>query len=435
MTTKPALTPVAAAVAQVSANKPAKRTVVRRPSSDASRFHMSTAAVDRSVEYYLKLSNLQCVKHLANIRWGSFTKVTCPHCNSSSDHYWSETELRWKCKGCGKRFSVTSKTVFAGHRISLQTLLAAVHLWICGASGKSALELRRMLKLSYNTAFTLVSKLREAMLRGFNIGLINGVVEVDGAHASGKRASEKRGKPSSYSGMTEAEAQADALLTASARQKKRREAKAAALAAGGVLHPEHGNVFSPDRRIVMSVHKRSLQPGRGSLTTRIGIGLAETPDAAQALADRYVAIPESILCSDSGTAFKKLGTQFQVHVQVNHTLALSGSAGEHCNFAESFNARFDRAEDIYRNIEPKQLCDYGCEVAFRADHRRIAPGAAADRAMWYALSVGESQFWRGFTHGRHRSYEILLTGNRPAPPSGPAKGRSPVSMVNGRPPR
>ncbi len=437
MTTASVPTSTGGATAASKSSPRPLRTVVRRPSSDASRFHMSTKAVDRSVAYYLKLSDLQCVKHLANIRWGSFTQVTCPHCNSSSAHYWSAIELRWKCKGCGKRFSVTSKTVFAGHRITLQQLLAALHLWVCGSAGQPALELRRMLNLgSYNTAFTLCSKLREAMLRGRNVGLISGVVEMDGAHASGRRASLKRGKPLTFRVTGEDAAQKDALLTTSARQKQRRDEKAAALAAGGILHPEHGNVFPKDRRVLFSARTRSGVRGRGALVTRVAIGLAETPDAVQALADAYVAIPESILATDTGSAFSKLGKQFQVHLQVNHSEALVGPNGEHSNQAESFNARQDRAEyGVYRNIEPKQLHDYACEMAFREDHRRMAPGAAADRALWYALSVGPSHYWRGYTHGKHRSYEILITGNQPAAASGPAKGRSPISMVNGRPPR
>lgn len=65
--------------------------------------------------------------------------------------------------------------------------------------GQPALELGRMLAIKgYNIAFTLVSKLREGLVRGFNVGLMCGVVEMDGAHASGRRASEKRGRPLTF---------------------------------------------------------------------------------------------------------------------------------------------------------------------------------------------------------------------------------------------
>lgn len=418
--------------------QPKRRTSVHRPSSDCSRFHMSKDAVDRSVGTYFTMSDLECVKHLAKARWGSFKVVSCPHCNTSSDHYWSTREKRWKCKGCGKRFSVTSNTVFANRRIPIQTLLAAVHIWICGSAGQPALEMRRILDMKgYNTAFTLLSKGREALVRNYNTGLISGVVEMDGAHISGHGASLKRGRPLNYRSETElAEAQADAQLTTSSRQKKRREAKAAALAAGGVLHPEHGNVFPASRRITMNLRKRGGRRGKGTMVTRVGICMTESPEAAAALARKFVAVPESILATDTGTAFSKLGKEFQIHVKVNHSETLVGPNGEHVNNSESFSARMDRSEKgVYMNIEPKYLHDYAVETAFREDHSRMAPGETSDRALHYALGVGLSQHFRGYTHGRHRNYEVLLTGNRFAAPSGPAKGRSPISMTNGRPPR
>lgn len=422
----------------VSEKKPRSRDVVHRPSSDASRFHMSRAAVDRSVEDFAKMTDFQCVRHFATIRWGSFTNVTCPHCNSSSEHYWSKSDLRWKCKACGKRFSVTSKTVFANRRMPMQKLLAAIHLWACGAAGQPALELRRMLKFGgYNTAFNLVSKLREGLLRGFNTGLISGVIEIDGAHASGRRASERRGKPLKYAGSSTGEIRPDSLLTNISRQKKKRDdRKAAVLTPGGNVQPVYGQPFPQSRRIVWAIRKRSNRPGGGAVMTRVGVGLAETPEIAKALANAYVAIPESILSTDSGTAFSQLGKKFQYHLQVNHSETLSGPDGEHNNNAESFTSRQDRAEKgVYLNIEPKYLCDYATETAFREDHRRRAPGATSNRALHCALNVGLSIYWRGFTHGHHRDFELLFPVNRPHPPSGPTKGKSPISSVNGRLPR
>ena len=324
----------------------AKRTSVHRPSSDASRWHMSANAIDRSVTEISKWTNLKCIRHLAIIRWGDDKNVVCPHCNTGCEHYWRQKDARWKCRHCGNCFSVTSKTVFANRRIPLQTLLAGIHIWACGAAGQPALEIRRMLKLGgYNTGFTLISKLREGLLRGFNTGLINGVVEMDGAHASGRRASEKRGRPLNFQSPEQAEANRDdALLTTSARQAKRRKAKVAALAAGGVVHSEHGQVFPATRRIAFTVRRRSSVAGRGSVITRVGVGLTESPDVAQALVNSYVVTPESILSTDTGTAFTKVGKQFQLHLQVNHSETLVGPDGQHSNNAESFSARHDRAE-------------------------------------------------------------------------------------------
>lgn len=413
------------------------RHVIRRPSSAAARFHMSKDAVDRSVSEYAKWSDLKCIRHMAIIRWGSYKLVRCPHCVTNAEHYWHVKEHRWKCGSCGKKFSVTSSTVFASHRLPLQVVLAAIHLWVSGAAGQPALELRRMLNLGgYNTAFTLVSKLREALVRGFNTGLMGGVIEMDGAHSSGRRASEKRGRPLTFRKYDPAEEIKEALMTTSARAKNRREVKAAAIAAGGIVHPEHGAVFPASRRMAFALRRRSGTPGKGALTTRVGIGLTETPDVARALVDAFVVAPESILATDTGTAFTVIGKDFKQHVKVNHSETLSGPNGEHNNNAEGFAARLDRLEKgVYMNVEPKYLHDYTTEAAFREDCRRLAPGAAADLALFWALNVGQSQYWRGFTHGQHRDYEMLKPVNQLAAASGPKPGRSPVSQVNGRPPR
>ena len=287
----------------------------------------------------------------------------------------------------------------------------------------------------YNTAFTLGSKLRECLERGYNTGLLSGVVEMDGAHSSGRGASARRGRPLNYTAVDDTPPDA-AGLTQAAKQKKRREAKAEALAAGGVLHPETGNVFPAGRRITLNVRMRGGAKGKGSVQTRVGIGMSESPLAAEILVNQFVAVPESILSTDTGTAFSKIGKQFQLHVTVNHSETLVGPEGQHVNNAESFTARLDRAEKgVYLNIEPKYLNDYAVEVAFREDHNRLAPGAAAERLLHYALGVGLSRHFRGYTHGKHRNYEMLLQGEQYAPPSGPAKGRSPISSENGRPPR
>ena len=111
-------------------------------------------------------------------------------------------------------------------------------------------------------------------------------------------------------------------------------------------------------------------------------------------------------------------------MQVNHSETLVGPNGEHVNNSEGFTARQDRSDKgIYLNLEPKYLADYAAETAFREDHRRLPPGEVADRVLHYALNVGLSQDWRGFTHGKHREHKLLLPDARPARASGPRKGR------------
>jgi hypothetical protein len=77
---------VATTVAESKPKPP--RTKVHRFSSDASRWHMSKEAVDRSVAEPLSWSDLKCVKYLAKMRWGDWKQVVCPHCATGAQHRW-----------------------------------------------------------------------------------------------------------------------------------------------------------------------------------------------------------------------------------------------------------------------------------------------------------------------------------------------------------
>jgi transposase-like protein len=417
------------------------RTKIHRPSSAATRWHMSSAAVDRDVTEYGRWTDRQCVRHFARARWGDFKLVTCPHCETADKHYWNVERLRWKCKRCAKTFTVTSNSVLAGHHLSLQTILTAIFLWAAGAAGKPSLETRRILGVkSYNAVFVLEAKLREALRRGYMTGLLSGVVEMDGAHAAGRRASLKRGRPLNKPKKTDEEANEQTYrdATQTREEKERRKAEAAAMkASGGTVDPEYGFVYPASRRIIMTIRQRAGTPGKGACNTRVAVGAAESPEVVEAFIEKYVAVPETILATDTSSAYSKAGEQFKLHLKVNHSERLVGPGpDEHVNNSEGFTARQDRSElGIYLNLEPKYLLDYAVETAFREDHRRLSPGEVADVVLHYALNVGLSQDWRGYTQGKHRENELLTPTPRLAAPSGPKKGRKVNSTEEAWPPR
>lgn len=405
---------------------------VRRRSGTA-KWHMSREAVSLSVPELLHWTDRQCLEFMVEVRFGSWDTVSCPHCGTVGRHYWRPLEKRWKCKGCGSTFSVTSGTVFAKRKKPLRDILGSVLLWLNSAAGQPALELKRHMDTTYSTAFTLQHKMREALLRGYNVGLINGDVEIDGAHQSGWRAAEKRGVPQGsrpVDGDTEQKALNEIMLTQTGRSSSRKKKM------DGAIDPEFGRRLPKDRRIFFAVRKRSGVRGKGACTTRVAIGLSETAPVAAAILKNFVAMPESYLNTDSSPAYTEMGKGFREHFTVEHGKMLSGPDGENNNQAEELNGRYDRAEKgIYLNIEPKYMLDYAVETAFRSDTRRLPNGQQLKLAMNIALGVGESMFWKGFTHGHHRLVELIHPLPQPAPASGPAKGRHPISSANGRPPR
>jgi transposase-like protein len=414
-----------------TADKAASRP--KRRHSGTASWHMSRQAVSLSVPEIAQWTDRQCLEFLVEVRFGSWKTVSCHHCGTVGEHYWRPLEKRWKCKACGSPFSITSGTVFARRKKPLQYVLTSVLMWLNSAAGQPALELKRHMNTTYNTAFTLQHKMREALVRGYNVGLISGDVEMDGAHQSGRRAAEKRGRPqgSRPVDQTDKEALTAIMLTQSSRDAARKKNKK-----GGVVDPEFGNALPESRRILFAVRKRSGVRGQGASATRVAIGLVEDAAVAGAVMKDYVAVSESCLNTDASPAYTELGKRFRVHRTVEHSKELSGPNGENNNQAEELNARFDRAEKgIYLNIEPKYMLDYAVETAFRSDTRRLPNGQQLKLAMHVALGVGESLYWKGFTRGRHRPVELTHPQPRPALASGPRKGRHPISSANGRPPR
>ena len=298
------------------------------------------------------------------------------------------------------------------------------------AAGQPALELKRHMDTSYNTTFVWQAKLRESLVRGYNVGLLNGDLEIDGAHQSGHRAAEKRGRPQgfySYDPMT-AEQLDEALLTGTAKEKTRQRRGRGK----GAADPQTGARFDKDRRILITVRKRAGRRGRGAVSTRVAIGLTEDSVVAEAVMRQFVSIPESTLNTDTSTAYTVLGKGFLEHRTVEHAQRIVGPNGENNNQAEELNWRFDRAEKgIHLNIEPKYMLDYATEIAFRSDTRRLSNGHQLRLILNIAGSVGLSEFWRGFTHGRHRTVELLHPLPAPARASGPPKRSRSASKPSG----
>ena len=325
----------------------------RRRSGTAS-WHMSMDAVSLSIPDIARWTDKRCHDYLVQVRFGSWDTVSCPHCGTLGDHYWRKKEMRWKCEGCGSTFSITSSTVFSNRKKSLNHILTSVLMWVNSAAGQPALELKRHMKTTYNTAFTLQHKMREALVRGYNVGFMNGDVEMDGAHQSGRRSVEKRGKPQG-SLPPERDANGDtkkpneATLTQTGKMAAKKNASKA-----GVKDPEYGATYPEARRIMFAVRKRSGVRGKGAVKTRVAIGLSETSTVAQSIIRDYIAVPESYLNTDSMNAYSDIGKSFRTHKTVNHGRTLVGANGENNNQAEELNGRFDRAEKgIYLNIEPK----------------------------------------------------------------------------------
>lgn len=129
-----------------------------------------------------------CEAYLERVRWPD--GFVCPRCLARAA--WRTGGGAFRCRGCTATVSLTAGTAFHRSRIPLRLWYRAIW-WVTNQkTGISAMGLQRLLGLpSYQTAWTMMHKLRRAMVRPDREKL-TGDVEVDetlvGGHRPGKHA-------------------------------------------------------------------------------------------------------------------------------------------------------------------------------------------------------------------------------------------------------
>lgn len=99
------------------------------------------------------------------LRWPETDgEPVCPKCGALEGLNWMRNQKRWKCRGCRYQFTVTSRSIFAYHKMSLREILMAVHSFVINAKGCTAIALSEELGCEYKTAFVMLHKLREAQM-------------------------------------------------------------------------------------------------------------------------------------------------------------------------------------------------------------------------------------------------------------------------------
>src|SRR3712207_1922555 len=102
-------------------------------------------------------------RHPVACRWPDGFR--CPRCGEPDARAPAGRELL-QCRSCRHQTSVTAGTVLHRTHVPLRLWLAAAYLVATHRPGSSAVRPRRQLGLSrYETAWTMLHKLRRAMLR------------------------------------------------------------------------------------------------------------------------------------------------------------------------------------------------------------------------------------------------------------------------------
>src|SRR5216117_1780838 len=113
---------------------------------------------------------------LASLRWPN--GVTCPACEAK-DPGFLKTRRIWKCRKCGRQFSVKLGTIFEDSPIGLDKWLPAVWMLVNDKNGISSYEVARALGVTQKTGWFMLHRIRLAMQRGGIVIKMRGEVEAD----------------------------------------------------------------------------------------------------------------------------------------------------------------------------------------------------------------------------------------------------------------
>lgn len=319
----------------------------------AQHFLLTRTAKSLSLAQVFGMSDAQAETLFKLLRWPETNgEPVCPHCGGL-DAYEARRpngSLRFRCKACGKDFTVTSGTLFAAHKLPLRIYLGAIAIFCNEVKGKSALALSRDLGVSYKCAFVLLHKLREAMaeeMKGRTIGGEGKVAEVDGGYFGGyiKPANERQ------------------------HRRDRRLAK-----------NQNGK-----RKVVVIVRERG-----GNGVPAVFKSEAE----ATAFITRRVR-KGTVVNADEASSWDALHSRFEMK-RINHDQAYSLD-GACTNWAEEFFSRMRRAEiGHHHHIAGAYLLRYAQEATWREDNRRVDNGSQTYQVAKLALHRGKSPDFTGY---------------------------------------
>jgi transposase-like protein len=322
-------------------------------------FLLSSRARTLCLATVFGLTDVEAEATFRNIRWcDTGGAAVCPACGSldAYDCRRPNGAPRFRCRGCGRDFSITSGTLFASRKQPLRIYLAAIAIFCNELKGKSMLAMSRDIGISYKAAFVLCHKVREAMaaaMRGRLLGGENRIVEIDGAYFGGYA------KPANL-------------------KHKRIDRRLARNLTG-------------KRKVVVIARER----GGESLPA-----VFKTEGAAVSFIKARIR-PGTILHADEAASWDRLHAIFKVK-RINHGQAYSLD-GACTNGAEGYFSRLRRGEAGHgHHISGPYLLRYAQEAAFREDRRRISNGEQINKVVALALankpSVDFSGYWQ-----RHRS--------------------------------
>ncbi len=367
----------------------------------AAKFWLLSQSIPLTILDLADKSDDECRHLLEQIRWGGPDQQACPSCGVIRRHYNIQSRRQWRCKDCGHTFSVTSGTPFADRKMSFKRLLVGLLSFVINHKGVSALALRRVIGGQYRTSYVFQHKIREVLMMGLGGNAtpkLCGIVEMDGAHFSGRRRKGRKAKVVTKEDKTEVP------------KKYSKSARTNVPAKGAESPPgdetgQHrdkvdvaANPTHPNRRIVIVMREVDPESKTGAKRTITAVVRSENKEDIERLVKKHIQSGSTVR-TDELPAYTWLQGAGFAHRTVNHSVEFSTDDGVNQNQAESFFSRLRRAVfGVYHRMTPKYMLDYAQEMGWREDVRGINTEGQLKDIIQRVFRSGVSVDW--FNYGR-----------------------------------
>ena len=255
----------------------------------------------------------------------------CNHCGSIKVYARKGKIKLFDCNDCHNTFSPFKSTIFEKSSTDLRKWMYAVHLFLNGKKGNSAMQLQREIGVTYKTAWRMLQQIRLAMGNVEAKEFFDTIVEIDETYVGGKPR-KKNGKDDDDD-----------------KPKRGRGTKKT---------PVVGVVDRNNKKIIAKV----AMPNKGGkrLTAK------QLMDVLNIVSKQE---NNNTIISDEFSGYNSLARKNYVHLRVDHS-KMFYDGGVHTNNIESFWAILKRGVyGIYHHISVKHMQKYVDEFCFRYNNR------------------------------------------------------------------
>jgi transposase-like protein len=341
------------------------------------------------------LTEEQSWEWLKKLRWGDGKETKCPDCLCIAEHYFIKTRKQWTCKKCSHRFSVTSSSPFASHKLSLRKILCLIYSFVSASQGLSANSFHAEFGTTLKTVFHNLGKVREILYETTDRSPLEGLVHIDCAHFCGKpRRGNTRKKTDSFVINNKLRSRKDSIVP------------------NVKTHPETWNIQKlKKRRILLALSQADPDSyeGKGSNRTLYFVLEKENGDTIIPIIKKYVE-KSALIHTDFGNAFNRIELDIgNHHLKVNHSVQYQDSEGVNNNYAESFFSRLRRAEfGTYNGMRPQYFAFYAAEFSWRDAMKKTSLRDKFEDVIIKAFSREKSKAFCNYNHGHRLNFEYVM---------------------------